>query len=181
MFSNFSLANVGEIWRRTTTGALLIGVSALVVGFSFGYLLIGVGVCIGLLLGVINMRLMDRSVTRVSEQVHDNAKRPLAFNTLQRMGLVTVVAFGLTFLSHPLGLGTFAGLAIFEFLMIIGAARTLATAGAAGAAEEVAASDVVESNVVSHATDIVETSGPLVEGVVRGPAVEVGDDSGKDV
>jgi hypothetical protein len=47
-----------------------------------------------------------------------DTRRPLALNTLGRMGVITVIAFGLVFLSRPLGFGTLVGLAAFQFTLL---------------------------------------------------------------
>ena len=39
-----------------------------------------------------------------------------------RLGAVTLVAIGVALLVHPDGLGIFAGLAVFQVVMLVGAA-----------------------------------------------------------
>ena len=55
-----------------------IFVAALVAAFSFGHLLIGVGACIGLALGILNFRLIGRSVDRVTEMDTDGLHSVMA-------------------------------------------------------------------------------------------------------
>ena len=129
MFAHFSLPNVGDVARRTTGAALVVGVAGLVAAFSFGYLLVGLGACIGLALGLLNFRLIGVSVDKVTAMDVDNPKRPLAVNTLGRMGIITVIALGLCFVSKPLGFGVLGGLAVFQIILIANVARSMAKAG----------------------------------------------------
>ena len=109
MFAHFELPNLPEVSRRTVGAALVVGVAGLVAAFSFGYLLVGIGACIGLGLGTLNFRMIGVSVDKVTAMDVDNPKRPLAINTLGRMGIITVIALGLTFLNKPLGFGVLIG------------------------------------------------------------------------
>lgn len=143
MFAHFSLPNLPEVSRRTVASALVVGVAALVAAFSFGHLLIGVGACIGLGLGTLNFRMIGRSVDRVTAMEVDNPKRPLAVNTLGRMGLLTVVAFVLLMIDKPLGFGVLGGLAAFQIILIANVARSMAKAGPMTSVD-----DVINANVV---------------------------------
>ncbi len=153
MFAHFSLPNVGDVARRTTAAALVLGAAALVAGLSFSYLLVGVGACIGLAMGLVNFRLVGVSVDKVTAMDVDNPKRPLAVNTLGRMGIITVVALGLCFVSKPLGFGVLGGLAAFQILLIANVARSMAKAGPMTSVDDVINANVVDDNepVVSPA------------------------------
>ena len=128
MFAHFSLPNLPDVSRRTMGATLVFGAAALVAAFSFGHLLVGVGACIGLGMGLLNFRLIGVSVDKVTAMDVDNPKRPLAVNTLGRMGVITVIALGLTFLSKPLGFGVLGGLAAFQIILIVNVARSMAKA-----------------------------------------------------
>ncbi len=143
MFAHFSLPNLPEVSRRTVTSSLVVGVAALVAAFSFGHLLIGVGACIGLGLGILNFRMIGQSVDKVTAMDVDNPKRPLAVNTLGRMGIITVVAFGLLLINKSLGFGVLGGLAAFQIILIANVARSMAKAGPMTSVD-----DVINANVV---------------------------------
>jgi hypothetical protein len=42
----------------------------------------------------------------------------LVFNTLGRLGVISVIALGITFFVEPLGFGTLVGLAVFQFSLL---------------------------------------------------------------
>ena len=149
MFAHFDLPDIGDVSRRTVAAALVVGVAGLVAAFSFGYLWLGVGACIGLALGTVNYRLVGVSVDKVAATGTDNPKRPLAANTMGRLGIVTVIALGLTFIDKQLGFGVLIGLAVFQVLLIVNVARSMAKAGPAPEQEEVVDGPVVDSNVVA--------------------------------
>jgi hypothetical protein len=143
VFAHFQLPNISEVARRTISMALVVGVAVLVAAASFGYVLVGLGACIGLGLGALNFRLIGNSVAKVAASDVENKRRPLAMNTLGRMGVITVVALGLTFLNRGLGFGVLGGLAVFQFILIIQTARSMAKSG-----PMVSVDDVISANVV---------------------------------
>ena len=161
MFAHFSLPNLPEVSRRTLGATLVFGAAALVAAFSFGYLLVGVGACIGLGMGTLNFRLIGVSVDKVTAMDVDDPKRPLAVNTLGRMGVITVIALGLTFLSKPLGFGVLGGLAAFQIILIANVARSMAKSGPMTSVDDVINANVIDEN----------------EPVVSPAAVEAADDT----
>jgi MFS superfamily sulfate permease-like transporter len=125
MFARFSLPDVPSVSRRTVTAALIVGAMALAAAISFDRYLLGVGACIGLALGTINFRLVNSSVVKVGAREDDNKRRPLAMNTLARMGIISAITIGLLFLSFNLGFGVLAGLAVFQMLLLVNVARSM--------------------------------------------------------
>jgi hypothetical protein len=146
VFAHFSLPDIGDVSRRTVGAALVIGVATLVACLSFGHLLVGVGACIGLALGTVNYRLVGVSVDKVTAMDVDDPKRPLAVNTFGRLGVITVVALGLTFLDKPLGFGVLGGLAVFQVILIANVARSMSHAGPMTSVEDVINANVIDSN-----------------------------------
>lgn len=161
MFAHFSLPSIPDVSRRTVAAALVIGVAALVAAFSFGHLLVGVGACIGLGMGTLNFRLVGVSVDKVAAMDVDNPKRPLAVNTFGRMGVITVIALGLCFLSKPLGFGVLGGLAAFQIILIANVARSMAKSGPMTSVDDVINANVIDDN----------------EPIVSPAAVEAADDT----
>ena len=161
MFAHFSLPSIPDVSRRTVGAALVVGVAALVAAFSFGHLLVGVGACIGLGMGTLNFRLVGVSVDKVAAMDIDNPKRPLAVNTFGRMGIITVIALGLCFLSKPLGFGVLGGLAAFQIILIANVARSMAKSGPMTSVDDVINANVIDDN----------------EPVVSPSAVEAADDT----
>ncbi len=129
MFARFSLPDVPSVSRRTVTAALIVGVLALAAAISFDKALLGVGACVGLALGTLNFRLVGSSVVKVGAREDENKRRPLAMNTLTRMGIISVITIGLLFLSFELGFGVLAGLAVFQMLLLVNVARSMLKLG----------------------------------------------------
>jgi hypothetical protein len=162
VFAHFTLPNIHDVSRRTISAALVVGVAILVGCVSFGVPLVGVGACIGVALGAFNFRMTGNSVAKASESQVANKKRPLALNTLGRLGIITVVTLGLLLVSHTLGLGILVGLAVFQVLLLVNVARSMAQAGPMTSVD-----DTINANIIEEHTDY--ASGP--------PAIEPGDDS----
>jgi hypothetical protein len=148
VFAHFTLPNIHDVSRRTVSAALIVGIAALVGCVSFGQSLIGVGVCIGVALGAFNHRMTGNSVVRASQSQSENKKRPLALNTLGRLGVITVVTLGLLLVSHRLGLGILVGLAVFQVLLLVNVARSMAQAGPMTSVD-----DTINANVIEEHTE----------------------------
>ena len=161
MFAHFELPDIPEVSRRTVAAALIVGVASLVAALSFGHLWIGVGACIGLALGTVNYRLVGVSVDKVAAMGTDNPKRPLAANTLGRLGIITVIALGLAFVNKGLGFGVLAGLAVFQLLLIVNVARSMAKAGPMAEPE-----DAGDDSVGDGLGPIID-SNDIVDGLAR--------------
>src|ERR1700678_3968158 len=114
MFDKFSLPDVIIVSRRTMITSIIIGVVGMVVLLLFSQPWAALGLAIGLGWGMLNFRMIQRSVVKVGEREDANKRRPLAINTLGRMALITVVALGLLLLKPPLGFGLLGGLALFQ-------------------------------------------------------------------
>jgi hypothetical protein len=151
VFAHFDLPDIGEVSRRTVAASLIVGVASLVAALSFGHLWVGVGACIGLALGTVNYRLVGVSVDKVAATGTENPKRPLAANTMGRLAIVTVIALGLAFINKGLGFGVLGGLAVFQFLLIVNVARSMAKAGPSPelARDEPMDGPIIDSNVVA--------------------------------
>ena len=149
MFAHFELPDISEVARRTVSMALVVGVAALVAAVSFGNVLIGLGACIGLGLGTFNFRMIGNSVARVSASGVENKRRPLALNTFARRGIITVVAIGLMLVSHSLGWGVFGGLFVFQMILLVNAARSMAKGGPMTSVD-----DVINATVVDDAPSV---------------------------
>jgi len=125
MFERFSLPDVAGVSRRTMLGALVAGVVGLVALLLFSQPWAALGFCAGLGIGMVNFRLIQRSVIHVGERAEENKRRPLAVNTLGRMAVITVVALGLLFIKPPLGFGVIAGMALFQMLLLGNVTRSM--------------------------------------------------------
>jgi ATP synthase I subunit len=133
MFDRFSLPDVMTVSRRTMLMTLVVGVVGLVVLLLVSQPWAALGLCVGLGLGMLNFRAIQRSVVKVGERVEANKRRPLAINTLGRMAIITVVALGLLFVEPPLGFGLLGGLAVFQMLLLANVTRSMFKMGSGGA------------------------------------------------
>lgn len=110
--------------RRPLLMAGAMGVLGLVATGLLGHIFMGVFGCVGLALGLLNTRLVQRSVSRAT--ITENpSKRALAFSALGRLAIITVIAVGLALLVRPDGLGVFVGLAVFQFIITASTAGTV--------------------------------------------------------
>jgi hypothetical protein len=132
MFARFSLPDIPAVSRRTVTAALILGVAGLVGCISFGKPMIGVGACIGLALGTLNFRLVGASVIKVGKREDENKRRPLALNTVGRLGVISVITIGLLLISFQLGFGVLSGLAVFQLVLLANVARSMMKFGPQG-------------------------------------------------
>ncbi len=107
--------------RRSIIMASCLGVVAVLATGLLGHLLMGVFVCVGLGLGALNSRLVQRAVVAYAASGAANKKARFTRSVLSRLALITVVAVGLAVLVRPDGLGVFGGLAFFQLLMVGGA------------------------------------------------------------
>ena len=133
LFEHLPLPEVSRLLRRTAISALGVGIVAIVVAVVLSHPFMGLGACIGLALGLGNIRLITRSVARVSASGTEHPRRALAAKTLYRLGLTTLIVIGLLFASVQLGFGTAGGLALFYLLLIANLVRVLLQQGPIGA------------------------------------------------
>jgi len=144
MFARFSLPDIPAVSRRTVTAALIIGVAGLVGCISFGKPMIGLGACIGLALGTLNFRLVGASVVKVGKREDENKRRPLALNTVGRLGVISVITIGLLLLSFQLGFGVLSGLAVFQLVLLANVARSMMKFGPQGDGLDVSLLDAAD-------------------------------------
>lgn len=103
--------------RRPVLVSAGIGVLGVVLGVVFGHVVMGILLCVGLMLGVFNARLLQRSVVKVISS-ENPTRRALAGSSIQRLALITLLAFALGFFVRPDGLGVFFGLAVFQLVFV---------------------------------------------------------------
>lgn len=118
VFSHFSLPQISAVARRTAVAATCVGLLAVVVSVVLGHPLVGVGVVLGLVMALGNFRLIARATVKATASGREDKRRPLVFNTLGRLGVITVAAFALVFVNQQLGFGTLVGLAAFQFTLL---------------------------------------------------------------
>lgn len=103
--------------RRAMPIAAGLGAASFVVLTPMGYPLMAAFFCGGLGLGLLNTSLVQRSAARFAASAAPD-KRRFAVSVLARLTLITAIAVSLALALQPEGLGVFAGLAVFQLLMI---------------------------------------------------------------
>jgi hypothetical protein len=111
--------------RRSVILAACLGGLSLAVLALAGHPVLGLFVLLGLSLGALNTRAVQRSVVRFAASEAAHRRRRFTINVLSRLGLVTLVAVGCALLVRPDGLGVMAGLAGFQLIMVGGASLPL--------------------------------------------------------
>ncbi len=106
--------------RRSSIIGAALAVLAIVWTSIAGHPLMGVFGAIGLALGALNNRMLQLSVIQYATQ--SVSKRKFRGGVFVRLGSITLVSFVIALLVRPDGLAIFVGLAIFQVLMLVGAA-----------------------------------------------------------
>ena len=107
--------------RRSALLGAVLGVVGIVVCAVEGHVLMGVFGFLGLGLGAYNNKLLQKSVLRYAAN-ETMGKKQFRRGVMARLGLITLLALGLGVFVRPDGLGVFVGLAVFQILMLVGAA-----------------------------------------------------------
>jgi hypothetical protein len=107
--------------RRSVYISLGLSVVAIVVTSLNGHPLMGVFFALGSALGAVNNWLLQKSVIAYAT-TSDVTKQKFRGGVMMRLGGITVLAIAIALLIRPDGLGVFAGLAIFQIIMLVGAA-----------------------------------------------------------
>lgn len=125
LFSGLSVPQLSKLARRTALAASATGVVVLAVSSVIGYALFGVGACLGLGLALVNFRLIVRTTAKAAAAQRERNRRPLATNTLLRLGVISAIALVLAWLVAPLGFGIIVGLALFQFALLANVVTTI--------------------------------------------------------
>ena len=97
--------------------------TALVVGLAAwaGHVMFGVFFGVGLVLGLINALLVQRSVSAITSDAHP-LKRKMAVNSATRLLIITAVGLTIAWVFKPAGLGVVFGLALFQVVLVLSTA-----------------------------------------------------------
>lgn len=107
--------------RRSSVLSAVIGVAAIAVAAALGHPWAGVLGALGLALGAGNNFLLQRSVIRFGlAQAID--KKQFSRGVVARLAGITLLAIAFALLVRPDGLAVFGGLAVFQIIMLVGAA-----------------------------------------------------------
>ncbi len=119
LVGQFTLPELTRVVRRTVLAALVVAIAAFVVCVFVSQLAFGFGICVGLALGLGNIRLVTLQTAKVSSSKLSKPIRALASLTLLRLAVTTAIVVLLATVVTSLGLGAVAGIAVFYFLFIV--------------------------------------------------------------
>jgi hypothetical protein len=106
--------------RRSLVVSAVLGAISIAALAAVGHPLAGLFVCLGLGLGALNNRMLQRSVLQYATA--GVGKSRFRTGVVARLGGITLLSAALALLIRPDGVGIFAGLAVFQVLMLVGAA-----------------------------------------------------------
>ena len=106
--------------RRAAMISVALSVVAIALTAIDGHPFLGVFGAVGLALGAVNNLMLQRAV--IARATGEVTKRKFNGGVFARLGGVTILAVALALIVRPDGLGVFAGLAVFQILMLVGAA-----------------------------------------------------------
>jgi dipeptide/tripeptide permease len=102
--------------------SIAITAVAVAVAASTGHPLVGVFFGVGLLLGLLNAVLVQRSVASITAKEHP-MKSSMALNSATRLAVITIVGLIIAFVFRTSGgLGVLFGLALFQVLLVLSTA-----------------------------------------------------------
>lgn len=134
-------------FRPVRLFAISVGITAVAVLAAVwaGHPKVGMFFGIGLLLGLLNAVLVQRSVASITAKEHP-LKSSMALNSAARLAVITVIGLIIAFVFRPEGLGVVFGLALFQLLLVASTAlpvwkKLRAGEATAPAQEERSASD----------------------------------------
>lgn len=125
LFEQFSIPEIARLLRRAVFGAVGVAIVALVVSAVVNHALAGVGISIGLGIGLVNIRMITRSISKISASDVERPKRAIASRALYRLIGTTVVVIGFMLISTTLGISTAGGIAIFYLILVANLVRAL--------------------------------------------------------
>jgi hypothetical protein len=114
----YTPASAAANLRRAVLLSSVLGLVAIVVLSLSGHPWMAVFGCIGLALGAVNNRLLQRSVVRYGMDESITQKK-FRNGVMGRLGSVTLIAIACALLVRPDGLALFVGLAVFQLIMLI--------------------------------------------------------------
>ena len=104
-----------------------------------GHPFFGVFFGVGLVLGLLNAVLVQRSVESITAGEHP-LKRKMALNSATRLFIMTAIGLTIAFIFRPAGLGVVFGMALFQVLLVLMTAlpvwKAIRTEGSGGHATE---------------------------------------------
>jgi hypothetical protein len=115
----------------------VLGALAVLASGLLGHIAVGAFFAGGLLLGLLNAVLVQRSVVAITADAHP-LKRKMALNSATRLLVMTVIGLTIAYIFRPAGLGVVFGMALFQVLLVLSTAlpvwKAVRAEGSAGPA-----------------------------------------------
>lgn len=121
--------------RRLTVSSIALGCAGVLVALLVAPPLSAVGVALGVAIGFLNVRALDRQVSRVDVDPEASTKalrRAIGSRTIVRLGVVTLVALAFVVIEAPLGIGIVVGLVLFQLAFLGNVAGAMLAQGGVG-------------------------------------------------
>ena len=123
---------LSKVLRRTIVSALVVGAAAIVIALLLSVPWAALGLAFGLTLAVLNLRFLDAGVAKLNTEGETSNKvlrRAIGTKSVTRLAVITAIAVGLLLLNGALGIGTVAGLVIFQLLFVVNVGRVIVSQG----------------------------------------------------
>jgi hypothetical protein len=107
--------------RRLTVMAGALAVVGVVVALALGSPFCALGIALGVAVGFLNIRSIDRQVSRTAvdpEASHRAVRKAIGSRSLLRLATITAAAVVLVVIEAPLGIGIVVGLVIFQLAFV---------------------------------------------------------------
>lgn len=103
--------------KRPVLVAIAVGTVGLLVCGLLGHIMMGVFGLVGLGLGLLNTRLLQKSVVKVISS-ENPSRKAIGKSSVPRLMLITALAFAIGIFVRPDGLGVFFGLVAFQMIIV---------------------------------------------------------------
>ncbi|HUD68863.1 MAG TPA: ATP synthase subunit I [Acidimicrobiales bacterium] len=121
-----------SLLRRLTVSALILGIGGVIVTLLLGAPLAALGLAIGVAIGFLNVRSIDRQVSRTDvdpEASRKVVRRMVASRSMLRLVAITAFALVAVVIEAPLGIGIVVGLVIFQLAFVGNVIRAMLAQG----------------------------------------------------
>ena len=118
--------------RRLTVTAIALGAAGIAIALVLGAPLAALGLALGVTIGFVNFRAIDRQVSRLDVDPDASSKvvrRMVGSRTLLRLAIVTAVALAVVVIEAPLGIGIVVGLVVFQLAFVGNVIRAMLAQG----------------------------------------------------
>lgn len=117
------LVEVTKVFRKTLVVAGILAVVGAAAAAAVGYAVIGLGLAVGLGLGAVNAMGMRTMVSRSVSL--ERGKRQMAGSSVGRLAVVTGAVLLIFLASRDAGLGSLAGLALFQMMLLATSSKVI--------------------------------------------------------